>query len=53
MEMEAQLFCMSRVSYQKKVFCEMKVYNWMAFTAVECKKSSLRLGIIVFELTSV
>lgn len=44
---------MSRVLYQWKVFCEMKVYNWIAFTPVECKKNSLCLGIRVFELTSV
>lgn len=51
--MEAQLFCMSRVLYQWKVFCEMKVCNWIAFTAVECQMNSLCLGMIVFELTSV
>lgn len=49
MQMEAQLFCMSRVLYQWKVFCEMKMSNWIAFSAVECKKTSLCLGMIVFE----
>lgn len=47
------MFCMSRVLYQWKVFCEMKMYNWITFTAVECKKNSLCLGMIVSELTSV
>lgn len=48
--MEAQLFCVSGVLHQWKVFCEMKMSNWIAFTAVECKKNSLRLGMAVFEL---